>query len=137
MILDPAALCANFCQQPLASSDGDATAAKISAATRVIEAMSYQSSLLAISAGVAALRAGESGHAFAVIANEVRGLAQRGADLAKELQALLPETPDVAHARDAAGGDTAAAVTVQASTMQAQSVIGLLEFYSPEKRSLR
>jgi len=85
---------ANGSMESLTRSMGEISAAseETSKIIKTIDEIAFQTNLLALNAAVEAARAGEVGAGFAVVAEEVRNLAKRAADAAKNTSGLIEGT---------------------------------------------
>ncbi len=65
---------------------------RIADITGVIDGIAFQTNIIALNAAVEAARAGDAGRSFAVVATEVRMLAQRCAESAKQIKSVVDLT---------------------------------------------
>jgi methyl-accepting chemotaxis protein len=93
-----------------AMGDIEQSSGKITQIITVIDEIAFQTSLLALNAGVEAARAGDAGRGFAVVAQEVRGLAQRSAEAAKEIKDLIASSSEQVQRGARLVGDTGRAL---------------------------
>ncbi|MCG3720476.1 methyl-accepting chemotaxis protein, partial [Aliarcobacter butzleri] len=69
----------------------------INEAISVIDQIAFQTNILSLNAAVEAATAGEAGKGFAVVAQEVRNLASRSAEAAKEIKAIVENATNKAN----------------------------------------
>jgi methyl-accepting chemotaxis protein len=100
-------------------------AKKIAEIIGTIDGIAFQTNILALNAAVEAARAGEQGRGFSVVASEVRALAQRSGDAAREIRTLIGASVEQIDA--GTGKVQAAGATMQRVVGAIQAVAGTVD----------
>ena len=107
---------------------------KIADIISVIDGIAFQTNILALNAAVEAARAGEQGRGFAVVATEVRSLAGRSAQAAREIKALILASVDRVEQGSAQVDRAGATMTeVVASIQRLTDIMGEISAASSEQ----
>ena len=100
----------------------------------VIDGIAFQTNILALNAAVEAARAGEQGRGFAVVAAEVRTLARRSADAAKEIKQLITSSVDQVETGSTLVGTTGTTISeVVDQVRRVNELVGLIAATSSEQ----
>ena len=108
-----------------AMNEISASSDKVIKIIKTIDGIAFQTNILALNAAVEAARAGESGLGFAVVAEEVRNLAQRCAQAAQDTASIVDES--IQRSNHGKAKLSEVSLQIHAVTSESVKVKGLVE----------